>query len=66
MATPPKQRPEGFGPAIDYESRASTVVAIAATFATLSSVFTGLRLYTRMGILRIFCSDDGATLLAQV
>lgn len=66
MAAPPKERPEGFDPANDYESRASTVISIAVIFAALSSIFTGLRLYTRMKILRIFCSDDGAILLAQV
>lgn len=66
MATPPKQRPEGFDPANDHESRASTVISIAVTFAALSSIFTGLRLYARLRILRIFCTDDGAILLTQV
>lgn len=66
MATPPKQRPDGFDPANDHESRASTVISIAVTFAALSSIFTGLRLYTRLRILRIFCTEDGAILLAQV
>lgn len=66
MATPSKQRPDGFDPANDHESRASTVISIAVTFAALSSIFTGLRLYTRLRILRIFCTDDGAILLAQV
>ena len=60
------ERPPGFDPARDGESRRADVIAIAVVFCALSTVFTALRLYTRTRILRMLCADDWAICFAQV
>lgn len=65
MASPP-QRPEGLNPANDHESRAGTVIAVAVTFAVLSTFLTTVRLYTRTRVLGTFHMDDVAIICAQV
>ncbi|SPO05456.1 uncharacterized protein DNG_08143 [Cephalotrichum gorgonifer] len=59
------ERPPGFDPANDYESRASTVIGVAIAFGLLTLIFTSLRLYTRIKILGIFAADDWAMCGAQ-
>ncbi|PKS10929.1 hypothetical protein jhhlp_002687 [Lomentospora prolificans] len=60
------ERPEGFDPANDNESQVPTVITVAVTFATLSTVFTSLRVFTRARLLRMMCADDWAIVFAQL
>lgn len=59
------ERPEGFDPARDNESRVGSVIAVAVVFATLSTIFTALRIFTRAKLLHMICADDWAIIVAQ-
>jgi len=53
-------------PAISAESLVGTTIAISVSFAVVSVMVFGLRLYTRCALLKNAGSDDWTMLAAQV
>jgi hypothetical protein len=56
----------GHDPALDNETNGPSIIAVAVTLVALSSLVTGLRVYTRVHIICNFKADDYAICLAQV